>query len=93
MKMSMSGTTDSVSTNGMLSFVFSSFAEVLLEMYPSARWPTANDLFSSFCSQRDWNDLIRFIVMVRCRAVPSSFCWQNGCRRLICAVQKFEGAV
>lgn len=36
-RMSMSGITDSVSATGMLSFVFSSFAEVLLEMYPSAR--------------------------------------------------------
>lgn len=47
MRMSMSGMTDSMRTTGMLSFVFSSFADVLLEMYPSARWPTANDLFSS----------------------------------------------
>lgn len=35
--MSMSGMTDSVRATGMLSFVFSSFAEVLLEMYPNAR--------------------------------------------------------
>lgn len=52
MRMSMSGITDSVRTTGMLSFVFSSFAEVLLEIYPNARWPTANDLFSSCCSQK-----------------------------------------
>ena len=47
----MSGMTDSVRTAGMLSFVFSSFAEALLEMYPSARWPTANDLFSSVSAE------------------------------------------
>lgn len=47
---SMSGMTDSVRASGMLSFVLSSFAEVLLDMYPNARWPTANDLFTSlFC--------------------------------------------
>lgn len=37
MRMSMSGMTDSVRTSGMLSFVFSIFAEVLLDMYPNAR--------------------------------------------------------
>jgi len=47
MRMSVSGMTDSIRTAGMLSFVFNSFADVLLKMYPSARWPTANDLFSS----------------------------------------------
>lgn len=47
MRMSMSGMTDSVRTAGMLSFVPSSLADALLRMYPSARWPTANDLFSS----------------------------------------------
>lgn len=36
-KMSMSGMTDSTRTTGMLRFVFSSFAEALLEMYPNAR--------------------------------------------------------
>jgi hypothetical protein len=42
----MSGMTDSVRASGMLSFVLSSFAELLLDRYPSARCPTANDLFS-----------------------------------------------
>ena len=93
MRMSMSGITDSVRTTGMLSFVFCSFAEVLLEIYPNARWPTANDLFSSCCSQRDWNDLIRFIVMVECRAVAGSSCWRNGCRHFVCVIQDFKGAV
>lgn len=45
--MSMSGITDSMRTMGMLRFVFSIFAVALLEMYPIAKWPTANDLFSS----------------------------------------------
>lgn len=49
--MSMSDITDSVRANGMLRSVFSSFAETLLDMYPNARWPTANDLFSSVVSQ------------------------------------------
>ena len=89
----MSGITDSVMTNGMLSFVFSSFAEALLRIYPSARWPTANALFSSCCSQGNWNDLIKFIVMVGCQAVAGSFCWQNSCRRFICVIQEFKGAV
>lgn len=48
-KRSMSGITESVRTKGMLSSVFSNFAEILLRMYPNARWPTANDLFSSVC--------------------------------------------
>jgi hypothetical protein len=43
----MSGMTDSVRTSGMFMSVFSSFAAALLDMYPRARWPTANDLFSS----------------------------------------------
>jgi len=47
MRMSISGITDSVRTSGMLSFVFNSFVEVLLKIYPRARWPTANDLLSS----------------------------------------------
>ena len=38
---SMSGTTDSMRTNGMLSSVFSSLDEALLERYPNARCPTA----------------------------------------------------
>ena len=48
-KRSISGITESVRTNGMLSSVFNSFAEALLRIYPNARWPTANDLFSSVC--------------------------------------------
>lgn len=36
-KMSMSGMTESVRATGMLRFVFNSFAEALLEMYPNAR--------------------------------------------------------
>ncbi|MDH5375484.1 MAG: hypothetical protein OEW95_06700 [Candidatus Bathyarchaeota archaeon] len=89
----MSGMTERVRTSGMLSFVFSSFAEALLKMYPDARWPTANDVFSSCCSQGNWNDLIRFIVVVGCRAVAGSFCWRNGCRRFVCVIQDFMGAV
>jgi len=48
-KRSMSGITESVRANGILSSVFSSFAEALLRTYPNARWPAANDLFSSVC--------------------------------------------
>jgi len=69
MRMSMSGMTDRVRTSGMLIFVFSSFAAVLPEMYPRARWPTANDLFSSCCSQ---NGLERFNKVYSCGWVLSS---------------------
>jgi hypothetical protein len=44
---STSGIADNMRIKGMLSSVFRSFAEALLEMYPKARWPTANDLLSS----------------------------------------------
>lgn len=47
MSMSISGITDSMRTIGMLSFVFRNFADVLLVIYPRARWPTANDFPSS----------------------------------------------
>jgi len=46
-RMSESGMTESVRASGTFRFVFSILADVLLEMYPNARWPTANDLFSS----------------------------------------------
>jgi hypothetical protein len=52
-KMSTSGMTERVRTSGMLSFVFSSFDEALLKMYPDARWPTANDLLSSLLLARE----------------------------------------
>lgn len=47
MTMSISGITDNTRTIGMWSFVFRSFADVLLAIYPNARWPTANDFLSS----------------------------------------------
>jgi len=46
--MSMSGMTESVKTSGIFNFVFVNFAVSLLRMYPRAKCPTANDLFSSF---------------------------------------------
>jgi len=46
-RMSESGMTDSVRARGMLMFIFSIFADVLPEIYPNARWPTANELGSS----------------------------------------------
>ena len=50
--MSISGITDSIRTSGMLRCVFRSLAEVLLELYPNAKWPTANDLLSCRHCQR-----------------------------------------
>jgi acetone carboxylase gamma subunit len=44
---SMSGMTDNIVIIGMLIFVLRNFAEALPEIYPNAKWPTANDLFSS----------------------------------------------
>jgi hypothetical protein len=46
-KRSISGMTESVRAKGMLSSVFNSLDDALLKRYPRARWPTANDLFSS----------------------------------------------
>ena len=60
---SISGRMESVRAKGMLSSVFNSFAEVLLKRYPGARWPTANDLFSSCCREKRLDSLIRFIAM------------------------------
>jgi hypothetical protein len=45
--MSMSGIMDNIKTVGMLKFVLRSFADDLLEIYPNATWPTANNLISS----------------------------------------------
>jgi len=49
---SISGRMESVRTKGMLSSVFNSLDDALLKRYPRARWPTANALGSSCCSQR-----------------------------------------
>lgn len=46
--MSMSGITESVRMSGMLILVFVACAVNLLRMYPEAKCPIANDLFSSF---------------------------------------------
>jgi len=44
---SISGATESVRIKGMFIFVFVASAVSLLRMYPRAKCPTANDLFSS----------------------------------------------
>jgi hypothetical protein len=54
----MSGITDSVKANWMLSFVLSKVAEALLERKANAMCPTANDLFSSDSALSEQNDLI-----------------------------------
>jgi len=44
--MSMSGMTESMKTRGILSFVLVVCDVNLLKVYPKAKCPTANDLFS-----------------------------------------------
>lgn len=46
-RMSTSGMIESVKISGRLSFVFNNVADVLPVMYPSAKWPTANNVCSS----------------------------------------------
>jgi hypothetical protein len=50
--------TDSVRANGILSLVFRSFAEAMLERYAKAMWPTAYDLPSPDTGKNELNDLI-----------------------------------
>ena len=52
----MSGITDNIKANGMLSLVFSAVAEALLERYANAMCPTANDLFSSNTAKSELHD-------------------------------------
>jgi hypothetical protein len=44
--MSISGMTESMKTKGILSFVSVVYDANLLKIYPKAKCPTANDLFS-----------------------------------------------
>jgi hypothetical protein len=58
---SMSGRIDIVRSNGILIFVFNNLAEVLPEMYPKAKCPTAYENFSPCFSEKETATLIRFV--------------------------------
>jgi len=55
---SASGRTDSVRASGIISLVFRTFAEALLERYAKAMWPTAYDFSSPDIANNERDDLI-----------------------------------
>jgi hypothetical protein len=75
----MSGMMDSIRIMGMFKLVFSAFAEVLLRMYPRAKWPTANNVLSLLGNKK----MIKVINLYPSLGIgqpPGLICWLNGCR-------------